>query len=107
MMYVLEYLIYHLKPYGVNSVTKIEMEPNKKEDEEKAPIKIDVVEKTLTAKNLNPKPVAKSTDSPKVSPTTKGTPTPTPMPMETTEEKKTVAPKLDIPKPGEGSSSWS
>lgn len=111
-MYVLEYLIYHLKPYGINTVTKIEMD-----SESKTAANVNV-EKTLTAKDKTiksetAKPVitVKKTEAPKILSTlkptpqpirkTSPTPTPTPMAEVKTEQKKTVAPKLDIPKPGE------
>lgn len=113
MMYVLEYLIYHLKPYGINTVTKIEMD-----SESKTAANVNV-EKTLTAKDKavkseTAKPVStsvKKTEAPKIlstlkptpQPVRKTSPTPTPTPMAEVkmEQKKTVAPKLDIPKPGE------
>lgn len=113
MMYVLEYLIYHLKPYGINTVTKIEMD-----SEPKKATNVNV-EKTLTAKEKTiksetAKPMSttvKKTEAPKILSTliptpqpvrkTSPVPTPTPMAEVKTELKKTVAPKLDIPKPGQ------
>lgn len=106
MMYVLEYLIYHLKPYGINTVTKIEMD-----SESKTAANVNV-EKTLTAKDkIIKSETVKKTEAPKILSTlkptpqpvrkTSPTPTPTPMAEVKTEQKKTVAPKLDIPKPGE------
>lgn len=113
MMYVLEYLIYHLKPYGINTVTKIEMD-----SEPKKATNVNV-EKTLTAKEKTvksetAKPMSttvKKTEAPKILSTliptpqpvrkTSPVPTPTPMAEVKTEQKKTVAPKLDIPKPGQ------
>lgn len=105
-MYVLEYLIYHLKPYGINTVTKIEMD-----SESKTAANVNV-EKTLTAKDkIIKSETVKKTEAPKILSTlkptsqpvrkTSPTPTPTPMAEVKTEQKKTVAPKLDIPKPGE------
>lgn len=105
-MYVLEYLIYHLKPYGINTVTKIEMD-----SESKTAANVSV-EKTLTAKDkIIKSETVKKTEAPKILSTlkptpqpvrkTSPTPTPTPMAEGKTEQKKTVAPKLDIPKPGE------
>lgn len=70
------------------------------------------VEKTLTAKDkIIKSETVKKTEAPKILSTlkptpqpvrkTSPTPTPTPMAEVKTEQKKTVAPKLDIPKPGE------
>lgn len=68
------------------------------------------VEKTLIAKDkIIKSETVKKTEAPKIlstlkptpQPVRKTSPTPTPMAEVKTEQKKTVAPKLDIPKPGE------